>query len=124
MAALIGGIIVDILNIIFQFISAFGSILGPSVFALIIIAISRKHFILAFLGTSVLSSLISVICWIFPNHTAGLAAGNQLLNLATIQNAVDLIIYAQTSSWSIGWDFAIVGVGSLLIFLYIKLVFQ
>jgi len=118
------GIIVDIIEIVLQLLGAFGPIFGPVLFAVVIIALSRKHFILAFLGTSVLSSVINIICWIFPNSTTGLATGNQLLSLATIQNAIDLVIYTEMSTWGIGADFLIIVLGGISIFLYVRYVFN
>ena len=118
------GIIVDFIEIVLQVIGAFGPVFGPILFAVVIIVLSRKHFVLAFLGTSVLSSVINIICWIFPNSTTGLATGNQLLSLATIQNAIDLVIYAEMSSWGIGADILIVVLGGLSIFLYTKFIFN
>lgn len=110
------------LNGFYQLLIGFGPIFGPVVMGTLLIAVARKHFILAFLFTSALSSLINIIIWIFPNHTETLAAGNQLLNLATLQNIIDIIIYAEMSTWGVWTNFIILPISIVLSYLYLKLI--
>ena len=110
----------DIFEVIFQFLIMLGPLFGPLLLGAMIIIFARKHSILAFIMISGLSALFNIIIWIFPNHTTALAAGNQILNLATIQNVIDLIIYSEMSSWAPWINILILPASIILSLLYFK----
>ncbi|RJX23869.1 MAG: hypothetical protein C4537_07795 [Acholeplasma sp.] len=115
----------SILEIIFEMINAFLYAFWPYLTVLLIfvgIGLLRAHAVILFIISSMATSIINIIVFIFPPNeiTAAFDVTVKLISIASINNIIDLIFYVESSRAPILVDFIIIGVASIILFLYIK----
>lgn len=115
----------SILEIIFETINALLIAFWPYLTILLIfvvIGLLRAHAIILFIITSMVTSIINIIIFIFPPNeiTAAFDVTIKLISIASINNIIGLIFYVESSRAPIWVDFVIIGVASIILFLYVK----
>ncbi|MFH0767753.1 MAG: hypothetical protein V1920_06640 [Bacillota bacterium] len=115
----------SILEIIFETINTLLIAFWPYLTILLIfvvIGLLRVHAIIVFIITSMVTSIINIIIFIFPPNeiTAAFDVTIKVISIASINNIIGLIFYVESSRAPIWVDFVIIGVASIILFLYVK----